>query len=71
MFTLSRLTPSIEASSPWVARSRRAVNIHDVYRLPPDADFAYSTHFDEQVGYRCKSMLVVPMIDRQLNGDTR
>lgn len=49
----------------WVARSRRAVNIEDVYHLPEGSGFSYSTHFDEQVGYRCKSMLVVPMIDRR------
>jgi HD-GYP domain-containing protein (c-di-GMP phosphodiesterase class II) len=69
----SRSVPFVERVLPiagktivgWVARNRKAVNIHDVYHLPPDADFAYSTHFDEQVGYRCKSMLVVPMIDRR------
>jgi len=49
----------------WVARTRRAVNIEDVYHLPEGSEYSYSTHFDEQVGYRCKSMLVVPMIDRR------
>jgi HD-GYP domain-containing protein (c-di-GMP phosphodiesterase class II) len=48
-----------------VARTRAAVNLADVYHLPEDAGFSYSTAFDEQVGYRCKSMLVVPMIDRR------
>lgn len=48
-----------------VARTRTAVNLPDVYHLPPDAGFSYSTAFDDQVGYRCKSMLVVPMIDRR------
>lgn len=48
-----------------VARTREALNIADVYDLDPGAGFTYSTAFDEQVGYRCKSMLVVPMIDRR------
>jgi HD-GYP domain-containing protein (c-di-GMP phosphodiesterase class II) len=49
----------------YVARTRCALNISDVYDLDPDGGFTYSTAFDEQVGYRCKSMLVVPMIDRR------
>jgi HD-GYP domain-containing protein (c-di-GMP phosphodiesterase class II) len=48
-----------------VARTRCALNISDVYQLDPDIGFTYSSAFDEQVGYRCKSMLVVPMIDRR------
>ncbi len=48
-----------------VARTRQTVNLADVYHLAPDAGFTYSSAFDEQVGYRCKSMLVVPMIDRR------
>jgi HD-GYP domain-containing protein (c-di-GMP phosphodiesterase class II) len=48
-----------------VARTRCALNISDVYELAPDIGFTYSPAFDQQVGYRCKSMLVVPMIDRR------
>jgi HD-GYP domain-containing protein (c-di-GMP phosphodiesterase class II) len=46
-------------------RTRQVLNIPDVYHLPPGCEFSYSTRFDESVGYRCKSMLVVPMIDRR------
>ncbi|MFA5939854.1 MAG: HD domain-containing phosphohydrolase [Sinimarinibacterium sp.] len=48
-----------------VARTRSALNLADVYTLPAEAGYSYSPEFDRQVGYRCKSMLVVPMIDRR------
>ncbi len=47
-----------------VAVSGEVVNLPDVYRIPPGAPYAYSTAFDEISGYRCKSMLVIPMKNR-------
>ena len=39
------------------------VRVDDVYRLPPDAPYTFNRSFDQRLGYRTKSMLVVPMID--------
>jgi HD-GYP domain-containing protein (c-di-GMP phosphodiesterase class II) len=41
------------------------VNVGDAYRLPPDTPYRVSRAFDEQSGYRTKSMLVVPMRDHE------
>ncbi|HVR86392.1 MAG TPA: HD domain-containing phosphohydrolase [Planctomycetota bacterium] len=48
-----------------VAASGEILNIEDAYRLPPDAPYAYSKSFDQKSGYRCKSMLVIPMKSRE------
>lgn len=47
-----------------VATSGEILNIPDVYQLPKDAPYSYSTAFDEISGYRCRSMLVIPMKNR-------
>ena len=48
-----------------VAASGELLNLEDVYKLPADAPYAYSRAFDERSGYRCKSMLVIPMKNRE------
>lgn len=48
-----------------VALIRRPVAIADAYALPPDADFARNAAFDKRFGYRIRSMLLVPLIDRR------
>lgn len=48
-----------------VARTREVVNVPDVYQLDPAGELSFSRKFDESIGYRSKSMLVLPMIDRR------
>jgi len=48
-----------------VAASGEILNIEDAYQLPKEAPYAYSKSFDEKSGYRCKSMLVIPMKSRE------
>jgi HD-GYP domain-containing protein (c-di-GMP phosphodiesterase class II) len=48
-----------------VAESGEILNLDDVYQLPADAPYAYSKSFDQKSGYRCKSMLVIPMKSRE------
>jgi HD-GYP domain-containing protein (c-di-GMP phosphodiesterase class II) len=48
-----------------VAASGELLNLEDVYTLPADAPYTYSRSFDERSGYRCKSMLVIPMKNRE------
>ncbi len=45
----------------YVATSGKIVNVADVYDLEKESSFSYSTTFDHISGYRCRSMLVVPM----------
>lgn len=47
----------------YAALTGQVVNVADAYNLPPGSPFKISRSFDEQSGYRTKSMLVVPMRD--------
>jgi HD-GYP domain-containing protein (c-di-GMP phosphodiesterase class II) len=45
----------------YVAATGAPIVIADVYDLPPGTAFTFNRSFDEQFGYRTKSMLVLPM----------
>jgi len=45
----------------YVALTGEIVNIHDAYHLPPEVPYAINRKFDEDSGYRTKSVLAVPM----------
>ncbi len=40
------------------------LNIPDVYEIPPEATYSFNRGFDMTSGYRTKSMLTVPMLNR-------
>jgi HD-GYP domain-containing protein (c-di-GMP phosphodiesterase class II) len=44
--------------------AKEPVIVPDVYELPPSAGIAFDPKFDETFGYRIRSMLIVPMVDR-------
>jgi HD-GYP domain-containing protein (c-di-GMP phosphodiesterase class II) len=52
----------------YVALTGEVVNLADAYTPPPGSRFQINRWFDEQAGYRSKSMLVVPM--RTPQGET-
>jgi HD-GYP domain-containing protein (c-di-GMP phosphodiesterase class II) len=60
-FQTSTMPLSRESLAGWVALEGRPLNVADAYALPRDAPFRINRSFDERVGYRTKSMLVVPM----------
>ena len=45
----------------YVALTGETVNLEDAYRLPPDVPFSINRSFDDDSGYRTKSILAVPM----------
>jgi HD-GYP domain-containing protein (c-di-GMP phosphodiesterase class II) len=49
----------------YAALTGRIVNVADAYELAPGTPFRISRSFDEQSGYRTKSMLAVPMRDHK------
>lgn len=49
----------------FVAATGQVLNLEDVYQLPADAPYHFNDSFDRQAGYRTRSMLVVPMQDRE------
>ncbi|MGH7677201.1 MAG: GAF and HD-GYP domain-containing protein [Gemmatimonadaceae bacterium] len=46
------------------ALTKHHFTVEDAYNLPSDAPFVSNTEFEEQFGYYVKSLLVVPMLDR-------
>ena len=49
----------------YVALSGAAVNIEDVYHLPEGVPYTFNRKFDEDSGYRTKSVLAVPMLNQK------
>jgi HD-GYP domain-containing protein (c-di-GMP phosphodiesterase class II) len=67
-FVATRLPLNSESIAGHAALTGKTVNLEDAYRLPPGSPFQINRAFDEQTGYRTRSMLVVPM--RTPPGDT-
>ncbi len=47
--------------SGYVAMTGQLLNIPDVYKLPSNSPYGYSSYYDEQTGYRTTSMLTLPL----------
>ncbi|RYG57538.1 GAF domain-containing protein, partial [bacterium] len=64
------MTFAVGASSlaGYAALTGEVLRFDDVYHLPSDAPFQFNQRFDQEHGYRTKSVLVVPLRDH--NGDT-
>ena len=60
-FTESLLPIDHSSLAGYVAGTGGEIALEDVYRIPPAFPFRFNPQFDEDSGYRCKSMLVVPM----------
>lgn len=48
-----------------VALNRQYLNISDVYKIPPDEPYGFNPKYDRLAGYRTRSMLTIPMMDRR------
>src|SRR5215471_12964370 len=59
----AEITLPIDASSiaGYVALSGEELHLEDVYQIPPSLPFRFNSKFDQEIGYRTKSMLVMPM----------
>ncbi len=51
--------------SGYVASTGTVLNIEDAYKIPADREYSYNIETDKTTGYRCKSMLTVPMKDHK------
>jgi hypothetical protein len=60
-FTLPISPQSIAGSS---ALNARAINIVDVYDLPPGSPYAVDRTFDQKIRYRTRSMLCSPLVSK-------
>ncbi len=52
---------STQSISGYVALTGETLNIEDVYKIPDECPYSFNIEVDKKTGYRCKSMLVVPM----------
>ena len=68
-FRANRLELALDESSlaGFVAVRGEALNIEDAYNLADDVPYKPNFRFDKDVGYRTRSMLLVPMNDRDGN----
>src|SRR5438093_3366353 len=67
-FRAARLPLTSESVAGHVALTGTILNLEDAYSPPPGAPFHINRSFDEETGYRTRSMLVVPM--RTPEGET-
>ena len=67
-FRAARLPLTSESVAGHVALTGAILNLEDAYRPPAGAPFHINRSFDEETGYRTRSMLVVPM--RTPEGET-
>jgi len=49
----------------YVAKTGEGVNLDDAYHVPSEMPFTFNRQFDEDSGYRTKSILAIPMKDQQ------
>jgi HD-GYP domain-containing protein (c-di-GMP phosphodiesterase class II) len=64
-FMQRRLSLTRDSIAGYVALSGEDLDIPDVYHLPADAPYEFNRSFDEQMNYRSRSMLVLPMRDHR------
>jgi len=57
------LTPTSLAG--YVALSGDTLDIPDAYQIPPGRPYRFNRSFDEDMGYRTRSLLVIPMRDHR------
>jgi len=62
-FTLPISNKSIAG---WSAKNKEVLNIEDVYKIE-NAPYRINKKHDKRTGYKCRSMLTVPMIDKEDN----
>jgi HD-GYP domain-containing protein (c-di-GMP phosphodiesterase class II) len=55
---------SAESIAGYVALTRETVNIPDVRAIPAEAPYRYNPSWDERTGYETRSMLVLPLENR-------
>lgn len=64
-FTESFLPIDSSSIAGHVALTGTELTLDDVYRIPAGMPFRFNSKFDEESGYRCKSMFAVPMKNPQ------
>jgi HD-GYP domain-containing protein (c-di-GMP phosphodiesterase class II) len=61
IFSVFSIDISEKTISGYCALTRKLVNVSDVYDIPPNASYSYSTAYDKISGYKTTSVLAVPL----------
>jgi HD-GYP domain-containing protein (c-di-GMP phosphodiesterase class II) len=61
----TRLPLAPTSLAGYVALSGETLDIPDVYEIPPGEPYGFNSSFDRKMGYRTRSMLVIPMRDHR------
>ena len=64
-FVESRLPMRPTSLAGYVALSGETLDIPDAYHIPPGQPYSFNRSFDEEMGYRTHSILVIPMRDHR------
>lgn len=67
MYQSFSLPISRESIAGYVALTKKVLNIPNVKDIPREASYHYNPSWDERAGYATRSMMVVPMLNRQGN----
>jgi response regulator RpfG family c-di-GMP phosphodiesterase len=62
IYSVFKLPINDKTVSGYCAMTKQMVNIPDVYHLPRDIPFSYSTSYDTLSGYKTVSVLCVPLV---------
>lgn len=65
VFNDERISVSDKTIAGYVALTGEAINVDDAYHLPDGVPYQISRKLDEEMGYRTKSVLTVPMRDQR------
>ncbi|MFW6093095.1 MAG: HD domain-containing phosphohydrolase [Pseudomonadota bacterium] len=64
-FVETRLPITPTSLAGYVALSGETLDIPDVYEIPPGRPYTFNRSFDREMGYRTRSVLVLPMRDHR------
>jgi len=56
---------SPESIAGYSVLTKKVLNIPDVKQIPPDASYHYNPSWDQKAGYDSRSMMAVPMLNRE------
>ncbi|MCK4421017.1 HD domain-containing protein [candidate division WOR-3 bacterium] len=66
LFSPHTIPISNKSIAGWSAANKKVLNLGDVYQIK-NAPYSFDRKFDKETGYRCHSMLTVPMKDKEDN----
>lgn len=64
MYQSFEMPVSRESIAGYSAMTKEVLNLPDVREIPPNASYHYNSSWDQRAGYTTRSMMVIPMLNR-------